>query len=507
MMETFIVAAVSLTMAVSLAINKKRSGVFQAYTALCLAVFIWKGGAFLRALAYGGFWKFIEYIGLIAIPPATVAFAVSLFREQAFVRRRDVAASALFAFLLVVSLFTPFGGKAWFPTILAVYTATVLAASYLALLAYIKQRASGVERKRMTYLAAACATAAILSAADLLRFAGYDIPPFSNLFLAALMYFALLIIAYPHLTKLHELMARTLVIAILTALATLTFFLITGLFGKGAPPFTHVLVASFVIVIFITPVKVILKWLFTTLYPDSRDVFTSLYAFDERLEREKSMMLEEMAPVLAHEIRNPLGSIKSAAQYLRSEAKEEESGRLLDVIIEEVDRLNGAVSQFLNYARPYALNLGIHDANQFVRKALALVRASHLADHVAIEEDLHPDLPPVKADAEQIIQVLLNIALNAIEAMPGGGSLSIRTSKIESDTGDAVAIAIRDTGMGMKKEEMRNIFKPFFTTKERGVGLGLAICQRIVRDHGGRIRVKSIPGQGSVFLIRLEGSR
>jgi two-component system sensor histidine kinase HydH len=107
-------------------------------------------------------------------------------------------------------------------------------------------------------------------------------------------------------------------------------------------------------------------------------------------------------------------------------------------------------------------------------------------------------------DQEQIHQVILNIALNAIEAMPEGGILTVRTFRIESDAGDAVGISIRDTGQGIRREELKEVFTPFFTTKERGVGLGLAVCQRIVRNHGGRIRVKSIPGRGTIFHIRLE---
>ncbi len=102
-----------------------------------------------------------------------------------------------------------------------------------------------------------------------------------------------------------------------------------------------------------------------------------------------------------------------------------------------------------------------------------------------------------------MLQVMINISLNAIEAMPEGGSLSFRTSKIESSAGLAVGISIRDTGLGISPEDIKNIFKPFYTTKERGVGLGLAICQRIIKGHGGTIRVKSIPGQGSIFFIRL----
>jgi signal transduction histidine kinase len=276
------------------------------------------------------------------------------------------------------------------------------------------------------------------------------------------------------------------------------------LFGKGeTPAFTHILLASLIIVIAIEPFKLVLKMLFSYIYPEGKDVFTSLYAFDEMLEKEKSLLLEEMAPVLAHEIRNPLGSIKGAAQYLRSELSAGDHQKLLDVIIEEVDRLNSVVSQFLNYAKPYTLKLRIQDVNQIIEKAISVIKASPRSDNVTIEKELRPDLPLIDVDAEQLVQVILNIAFNAIEAMHEGGTLIFRTSKISSGDGEAVGISVRDTGKGIKKEEMKNIFKPFFTTKERGVGLGLAISQKIIKNHGGHIKVKSIPLQGSIFYIRL----
>jgi signal transduction histidine kinase len=124
-------------------------------------------------------------------------------------------------------------------------------------------------------------------------------------------------------------------------------------------------------------------------------------------------------------------------------------------------------------------------------------------NNIVIDKELRHDLPLINVDAEQLIQVILNIAFNAMESMPTGGSLIFRTTKIDSIEGEAVGISIRDTGIGIKKEEIKNIFKPFFTTKERGVGLGLAICQKIIKNHGGHIRVKSIPLQGSIFYIRL----
>jgi signal transduction histidine kinase len=142
--------------------------------------------------------------------------------------------------------------------------------------------------------------------------------------------------------------------------------------------------------------------------------------------------------------------------------------------------------------------------NTVIEKAMALIEADKIAERVHIRLELHPHLPPALMDQQQIHQVILNIALNAIEAMSEGGTLTVRTTKIESVDGDAVGVSIRDTGHGMQRDVIRQIFKPFFTTKERGVGLGLAVCRRIIANHGGKIRVKSIPQQGTIFYIRLE---
>ena len=173
------------------------------------------------------------------------------------------------------------------------------------------------------------------------------------------------------------------------------------------------------------------------------------------------------------------------------------------MIIEEVNRLNAVVSQFLDYARPHVSKIQAQDINAVILRAISIIAANRLTGNITISQELQDGLPAVKVDEQQMLQVMINIALNAIEAMPEGGSLTFRTSRIESSAGNAVAITIRDTGSGIGPDAIKNIFKPFYTTKERGVGLGLAICQRIIKEHGGIIRVKSLPGQGSVFFIRL----
>jgi two-component system sensor histidine kinase HydH len=504
-METFTLATVSLVISISLIVSKKRDPVRLSFAFLCLALFIYKGGAFFYGIFLNDFWKIVEYLGLVAIPTCAIQFTISLISRHTFLSRRDVISSGIFSGLLATALFTPLYKYTYLDAFLYLYAGSILLICYASLLRYVQKRPPGVERTRMVYLSAACLATAVLSTLDIVYYYGYVFPPVSNLFIAMLLYFVMILITHPHLPELHELMARALVVSIVTLFATIIFTLIAGLFGSGvSPPFTHILLASFIIVIAIEPFKIVLKIIFNYIYPEGKDVFTSLYALDEKLEKEKSLLLEEMAPVLAHEIRNPLGSIKGAAQYLRSESNTGENQKLLDVIIEEVDRLNSVVSQFLNYAKPYTINLKTQDVNQVIEKAIAIVKASDRLGNISIEKELRSDLPMVDIDAEQLVQVILNITFNAIEAMPAGGTLIFRTSKIESSEGDAVGISIRDTGIGIKKDEIKNIFKPFFTTKERGVGLGLAICQKIIKNHGGYIRVKSIPHQGSIFYIRLD---
>ena len=416
--------------------------------------------------------------------------------------------TSLFGLAVGLLYFTPLHLSPYLQPLLKLYIAYVLLISYVSLLVYIKKNTDSVERRRMGYLAIAVPIAALLSLLEIFSYLGFDFPPLYNLVLAALLYFILLIIAYPHLTALHELMAKALLVSVVTAFAVVLFYLVINLFGRSVqPPFTHVLVACFTIVISLSPFKIILEKFFSSIYPESKDVFTSLYALDAKLERERALLLEEMAPVFAHEIRNPLGSIKGAAQYLRSEIDTGENAKLLDIIIEEVDRLNGVVSHFLDYAKPHSLNLKERNINDIIDKAVSLIRASNISENIALETDLQPQIPNLVIDGEQLIQVILNIAFNAIDAMPDGGKLTIATAKAAGENVDAVEIVISDTGRGIKKEDMKNIFKPFFTTKERGVGLGLAVCQRIIRNHGGYIRVKSLIGQGTRFSIKLGRSQ
>jgi signal transduction histidine kinase len=228
-------------------------------------------------------------------------------------------------------------------------------------------------------------------------------------------------------------------------------------------------------------------------------------------ERDRLAALGEMAAGLAHEIRNPLGAIKAAAQVMDGGATDAAQKDLLGVIQEEVERLDRVVGSFLDYARPYRGNPSILEVGQVVRRTLQLVR-NDLPAGVALTVDIPDELPTVRMDPEHLRQVLLNLLRNACEAMSNRGAITLRASartrggfvKEGDDVlPELVELSVSDTGPGIDPAVQRNLFIPFFTTKASGTGLGLAICQRLVESAGGRIAVRSSSASGTTFTVTL----
>ncbi len=229
--------------------------------------------------------------------------------------------------------------------------------------------------------------------------------------------------------------------------------------------------------------------------------------YDKMRERDRLAALGEMAAGLAHEIRNPLGAIKGAAQCLDPVRLPGEDGEFLEVIVEEVNRLNGVVTAFLDYARPLKQSFGVTDINEVVTRTARLIQ-NEIPPRVELRLELAEGLNRVEADAEQLKQVLINLVQNALQAIDDRpGLITVRTLRPERFSefrgNELVEVQITDTGPGIPADQHLNIFIPFFTTKQKGTGLGLAICQRIVKNHGGSILVQSRAGEGTTFLIRL----
>ena len=222
---------------------------------------------------------------------------------------------------------------------------------------------------------------------------------------------------------------------------------------------------------------------------------------ERRISAERVAAWRDVARQIAHEIKNPLFPIRVSIENLQKARSQPEifdsiCDECTETIIEEVDRLQRMVDEFHQFARMPLPDRKPSNLNQIAENALNLYSQS--LSQIQIKTDLNPDLPRISIDPEQIAQVLQNLIKNAVEAMPDGGTLRISTQPID---GSGVAVEVRDTGMGMSRETQREIFTPYYTTKETGTGLGMAIVQRIVTDHGGKISVTSEKGIGTTICL------
>jgi two-component system nitrogen regulation sensor histidine kinase GlnL len=234
---------------------------------------------------------------------------------------------------------------------------------------------------------------------------------------------------------------------------------------------------------------------------------------EEDLKRaDRLALMGTLAAGLAHEIRNPLGGIKGAAQLLRRSAESDPSVRdFTGIMIREVDRVNQLIEQLLDLSRPSQLTLAPINIHEILEDVLLLESQTAGGKELHVRKRFDPSLPPIRGDRAQLTQVFLNLVKNAVQAMDGGGVLTV-TSRLETDyhirePGTApnrlIWVDIADEGRGIAEEDLPHIFSPFFTTKVNGTGLGLATCYRIMREHGGTIRVESTAGQGSTFKVSL----
>jgi two-component system sensor histidine kinase PilS (NtrC family) len=217
--------------------------------------------------------------------------------------------------------------------------------------------------------------------------------------------------------------------------------------------------------------------------------------------KEKLAAVGEMAARLAHEIRNPLGSISGSAQVLMGEPNiSAEQGRLLAIITRESKRLSDTLNQFLYQARPSASARGPVDVGRLVSEAVTLLRnGPEVGPTHTVEFEMDAGPHVCLADPDQITQVFWNLTRNALEAMPRGGILKVRVFM----DGDTLVLSCRDQGRGIGREEQRRVFEPFQSGTSMGTGLGLAIVYQIVREHGGDIAVRSTPGRGTDVEVRI----
>ncbi len=216
---------------------------------------------------------------------------------------------------------------------------------------------------------------------------------------------------------------------------------------------------------------------------------------------ERLAALGQLTAGLAHELRNPLGTMKASAEILleKIEPGNDLGHELAGYISSEVDRTNSLITRFLEFARPVKLRLAPTDLNALIDLVIDQLARMTPDAPPEIHKNYDPTIPLIEADAELLERVILNLIRNAVQASPPGVIVTVKTR----GGPDVVEMAVIDRGSGIQASHREQIFNPFFTTKANGVGLGLAITAKIVDEHGGRITVESEPGRGSLFLVSL----
>ena len=226
-------------------------------------------------------------------------------------------------------------------------------------------------------------------------------------------------------------------------------------------------------------------------------------AQDQLVRKEKLAAIGQLAGGIAHDLRNPLGAIKNALYYLKRRMATSEAaranpriGQFLEIMDDEVQHASQIISDLMSFARVRKPSLSPTNVVEVLDGSLSSLAMN---DGVQVVRDLEPELPVVMADRDQLYGVFLNLAGNAQEAMSEGGRLTVGARHADGH----LEISFADTGAGMGEELLAKIFEPLFTTKAKGTGLGLAVCQEVVQAHGGSIRVQSAPGRGSTFTVVL----
>lgn len=246
----------------------------------------------------------------------------------------------------------------------------------------------------------------------------------------------------------------------------------------------------------------ILSFLFQRLYNNAQQAYTHLQqAQDQLIKTEKMAAIGQMAAAISHDLRNPLTGIKMATYYLgtKIDKTDSEINNILKDIELEIDYASNVVTNILTYSRPTQLIYKRADINKIIKDTMHFVHLQNRDSHIELIKNYDENIPAFLMDNKQIKQVIINLLSNSIQAMPDGGKLTIETRLKPEE----VEIKISDTGGGIEAKDMDSIFTPFFTTKARGVGLGLSIVNNIVQKHGGSVKVNSVLGEGTSFTIGL----
>ena len=465
---------------------------------LCIALFVWDIGESAKIVLKDDYWSYIRLVGSSAAPAFLWHFVVVFVRRDQALRKWLVAlyaATAAFTGVTSGAIFSQdlrdfVGGPAWNLVYLGVLF-PFLVWSLVLLRRRAREVELPVERNAVHFVAFGVAVGAFTGLTELTAILWERVPRLGHVG-SALCTLVLAVAILRHRLLEQQVPARKTLFVFLMVLSAAFVLMVLNPALPGK--WDAVLLVGAVVGV-------------TTLAL-YRLLYIRWYEQGER--RKRLAFLGTMAAGVAHEVKNPLGAIKGAAQYvlkdLEGDAGKASAREYLKLMVDEVDRLNGVVESFLAYARPMEPRRKSVVLPELMDQVLKLQSASMPAS-IAVRTAYDLDLPPVPADPDLLTQVLTNVIRNAIEVMPEGGTLSLGTRVVTTALRTYAAVDVADTGPGIPRDSMERIFQPFFTTKAKGTGLGLAIARQVVESHGGEIAAENVEPRGCkfTFLLPLPG--
>lgn len=468
------------------------------------------------------FWGHTMFIGIFLISNFFFHFTISFFgiKNKGWVIRFVYLANLIFIALsptkyIVTDVMPKFYVRYYASPGIALHFATILffvCASYSIWKIFEEYRnSSGGRRNQLKYLLLSMLMGFGSGSVNFLLVYSINISilPFLSYIGSLYAGVATYAILRHHLMDINIVIKRTAVYSILVTLITIIYFIIVyimeslfrGFVGYKSIPWTLGVIALFILIF--QPLKNLIqsfvdKYFFKT---SQAVLVDELQKAQEELKRtERLKAVGTLAAGMAHEIKNPLTSIKTFTEYLPEKYNDPEFVEKFHKIVSiEVDKINSIVQQLLDFSKPKPLQLKEVDIHQIIDQTLSLLSNSLIKHKIILVRNYDNSLPLLRIDPNQMQQVFCNLFLNAIEAMKGGGKLIVSTAQINN----TIQITISDTGKGIAKKDLEHIFNPFYTTKETGTGLGMSIIYGIIKEHRGEINVISRERKGTNAIIML----
>ena len=378
------------------------------------------------------------------------------------------------------------------------------------------RRNSGEDRRRTFYFLIASIIGFAGGATIFLPMFGINIYPLAILTIPLYCILTTYAILKHQLMDIRVAIQKSFVYSVLVAFITATYFVFVFLSEKlfqGLIGYTSLIVSiayAFFIALFFNPVKNKIQHFADRVFLRKDPVQIAQeneLLRQELLHSEKLKTVATFASGMAHEIKNPLTAIKTFAEYLPQKTEDKEFlGKFSEIVGSEVEKIDNLVHQLLDFSKPAPLQLKKADINKLVDETLELLNNQFIRHNIKVNKNYSDFEMIAMIDQNQMKQVFLNLFLNAIEAMPNGGTLTVSTNLCSSSGKESVTICVQDTGCGILDKDLPHIFEPFYSTKEKGSGLGLSIVYNIIKEHRGKAKVKSYINEGTRFIIELANS-